>query len=91
MVIFGEYIEAFMKVFLDDFDVYNRKEDHLDHLWMCLEKCWGSRLSLNPAKCVFRVTSGALLKHIVSKDGIVVDPEKVKEILQARHQPMPKP
>ena len=53
---------------------------------MCLVKCQGFRLSLNPAKCVFGVTSGALLGHIVNKDGIIVDPEKVKAILQP---PMP--
>ena len=34
-------------------------------------------------KCVFRVTSGNLLGHIVSKDGIVVEPNKVREILEA--------
>ena len=34
-------------------------------------------------KCVFGVTSGTLLGHIVSKDGISVDPDKVKEILDA--------
>ena len=48
-----------------------------------MKKCRGSRLSLNPEKCVFGVTSGALLGHIVSNDGIVVDPDKVKAILQA--------
>ena len=40
-------------------------------------------IKLNPAKCVFGVTNGALLWHIVSKDGIVVDPYKVKAILHA--------
>ena len=55
----------------------------MDHLRMCLEKCRGSRLSLNLAKCVFEVTSGALLGHVVSKEGIVVDSDKVKTILQA--------
>ena len=41
------------------------------------------RLSLNPAKCVFGVTSGDLLSHIVSKDGIAVDPDKVRAIVEA--------
>ena len=83
MEIFGEYISTFMQVFLDDFVVYRWQEDHLNHLWMCLEKCRVSRLSLSSAKCVFGVTSGTLLGHIVSKDRIIVDPDKVTTILKA--------
>ena len=48
-----------------------------------MEKCREYRLSLNLAKCVFRVASGNLLGHIVSKDGIAVDPDKVRAILEA--------
>ena len=40
-------------------------------------------MSLNPAKCMFGVTSGNLLGHIVSKDRTAVDPEKVRAILEA--------
>ena len=83
MEIFGEFIPAFMQVFLDDFAVYSREGEHLQHLRLCLEKCRAYRLSLNPVKCVFGVSSGALLGHIVSKDGIAVDPHKVKAILEA--------
>ena len=35
------------------------------------------------AKCVFGVKSGTVLGHIVSKEWIVVDPDKVKAILEA--------
>ena len=38
---------------------------------------------MNPAKCAFEVTSGALLGHIVSQEGIAVDPDKVRAILEA--------
>ena len=65
------------------FAVYSRKGEHLDHLWLCMEKCRGYRLSLNPANCVFEVTSNTILGHIVSKDEIAVDPDKVKAILEA--------
>ena len=37
-------------------------------------------LRLNPKKCVFGVTSGKLLGHIVSESGIEVDPDKIKAI-----------
>ena len=50
---------------------------------MCLEKCRSTQLSLNPTKYVFGVTSGALLGHIVRKEGIATDPHKVNAILQA--------
>ena len=40
------------------------------------------RLSLNPVKCAFAVTSGILLGHFVSKKGIAMDPNKVKAILE---------
>ena len=53
MEIFEEFIPAFMQVFLDDFAVYSKKGEHLDHLWLCLERCRGYRLSLNLVKCVF--------------------------------------
>ena len=83
MEIFGEFIPGFMQVFLDDFAVYSRHGEHLDHLRLCLEKCREYRLSLNPAKCVFGVASGNLLGHVVSREGIAVDPDKVKAILEA--------
>ena len=42
---------------------------------------------LNPKKCVFGVTSGKLLGHIVSERGIKVDPDKIKAI---QEMPVPK-
>ena len=54
-----------------------------EHLRLCLEKCREGRFSLNPGKCAFGVTSGTLLGHIVSQEGITVDPDKVKAILEA--------
>ena len=80
---FVDYIPAFMQVFLDDFAVYSNRTDHFTHLQLCLEKCRQGRLSLNPTKCAFGVTSGTLLGHIVSQEGIVVDPDKVKTVLEA--------
>ena len=86
MEIFGEYISVFMQVFLDNFIVYSCTEEHLDHLWMCLEKCRRSQLSLNLAKCVFKVTSGTLLRLIVNKDKTIVDHSKMKmQILEWMH------
>lgn len=37
-------------------------------------------ISLNPKKCHFVVTEGKLLGHIVSQEGIRIDPERVEAI-----------
>ena len=37
-------------------------------------------MSLNPKKCVFSVIEGKLLGHIMSKDGVRIDPERVMAI-----------
>ena len=42
---------------------------------------------MNPKKCIFGLTLGKLLGHIVSQKGIEVDPDKVKTI---REMPPPK-
>ena len=80
---FGEFIPTFMQVFLDDFAVYWMRANNLGHLRVCLEWCRSTWLSRNPAKCVFGFTNGALLGHIVSQDGIAVDPGKIKAIVEA--------
>ena len=36
--------------------------------------------SLNPAKSIFGVDEGKLLGHMISKDGVKVDPKRVEAI-----------
>ena len=40
-------------------------------------------MSLNPVKCAVGVTSGTLLGHIVRGEGIVVDLDKMKVVIEA--------
>ena len=62
-----------MQVFLDDFAMYGHRLEHMTQLRLCLDRCRQARLSLNPAKCAFLVTSGNLLSHIVSQEGIAME------------------
>ena len=55
--------------------------NHLGHLAMRLEKCRTSRLSHNLLKCAFGLSSDMLLGHIISKNVMVLNPAKVKAIL----------
>jgi hypothetical protein len=59
----------------------SNRSDHIDHLRAIFLRCRFYRIRLNPHKCIFAVESGRLLGFIVSKDGIRVDPLKIKAIL----------
>jgi len=78
---FKEYLNDFMQVFKDDFNVYGQKEEHLNHLKKSLTQCGNNGISLNPKKCAFCVNLGVLLGHIVYEDGLLVDPRKINIIM----------
>ena len=56
------------------------REGHFEALDKFLARLEKYNLRLNPKKCIFGVTSGKLLRHIVSERGIEVDPDKIKAI-----------
>ena len=55
-------------------------KSHIGHLKQVFERCREFGISLNPAKSVFGVTRGKLLGHIICKDGVKIDPERVEGI-----------
>ena len=70
-------------IYLDDITIFSkRREEHVFHLRHIFERCRKYGISLNPRKCVFAVTEGKLLGHIVSKKGISIDPERIRAIEQ---------
>ena len=52
----------------------------MKHLENILLKCRRFGISLNPTKRIFALTLGKLLGHIISKDGIKIDPNRVNAI-----------
>jgi hypothetical protein len=66
---FCEYIDVFMKIFLDDFTIFNDMSTHLEKLRKCFLKCKEYGISLNPNKCAFMVCSRTILGFIISKRG----------------------
>jgi hypothetical protein len=54
--------------------------EHIHHLRKVFGRCRLYGVSLNPKKCIFIVTQGKLLGHIVCKEGIYIDSEIFKEI-----------
>ena len=75
--------DKFVVIYLDDITVFSQSNDeHLKHLKENFLKCRKFGLSLNPKKSHFAVQEGKLLGHLVSADGIRIDPERVKSILK---------
>ena len=75
--------EKFVVFYLDDISLFSQSdEEHLKHLKQTFLKCRKFGLSLNPKKSHFVVQEGKLLGHLVSTDGIRIDPERVKSILK---------
>ena len=75
-----------VEVYVDDMMVKSpTREDHFAYLDKFLERVIQYNLRLNPKKCIFGVTSGKLLGHVVSKNGIEIDPEKIKAIREMQH------
>ena len=54
--------------------------EHIQHLQRTFEKCRRYGLSLNPQKYLFSLDEGKLLGHIVTKDGVKIDPKRVEVI-----------
>ncbi len=73
-----EYIDVFIKIFLDDFTIFNNLSTHLEKLRKFLFKC----ISLNLDKCAFMVCFGTILGFIVSKEGKILDPKKIEALVQ---------
>lgn len=70
-------------VYMDDITVYSYcRRDHIYFLRQIFERCRRYGISLNPKKSIFAVTEGKLLGHILSKDEIVIDPERIQTIMR---------
>ena len=79
--LFHDMMHKEVEVYVDDMMVKSEiREGHFETLDKFLARLEKYNLRLNPKKCVFRVTSGKLLGHIVSERGIEVDPDKIKAI-----------
>ncbi|XP_042457800.1 uncharacterized protein LOC122041967 [Zingiber officinale] len=84
--IFGELLEHCMEVFMDDFSVYGSSFDAcLENLSRVLNRCIETDLVLNFEKCHFMVEHGIVLGHVISREGIKVDPAKINVISSLSH------
>lgn len=76
-IAFIDEIKRFVVVYLDDITVFSKKQkEHHKDLEKVFQKCRKFGISLNPTKSIFALTKGKLLGHIISKEGIKIDPSR---------------
>ncbi|KAL5576538.1 hypothetical protein UlMin_018237 [Ulmus minor] len=59
---------------------YESQEDHANHLRMVLQTLVEHRLYAKFSKCEFWLQSVQFLGHVISKDGLAVDPAKIEAV-----------
>jgi len=80
--VFMSELDKFVVVFIDDILVYSRnEEEHAEHLRVVLSRLREHQLYAKFSKCEFWLTKVPFLGHVLSQEGISVDPAKVQEVL----------
>ncbi|XP_055824360.1 uncharacterized protein LOC129892848 [Solanum dulcamara] len=81
--IFRPYIDQFVVVFIDDILIYSKsKEEHDKHLRIVLQALKEKELYAKLSKCEFWLNEVAFLGHVVSTEGVKVDPSKIETFVE---------
>jgi hypothetical protein len=79
--VFMEELDRFVVVFIDDILIYSETtEEHEEHLRVVLERLRQRKLYAKFSKCEFWMEKVAFLGHVLSAEGIAVDPSKVESV-----------
>ncbi len=78
---FREYLGMFLKLFLNNCNVFNDVNMHLDKLWLCFDKCWKFDINLKLEKCMFLVYLRVILGYVVSKEGNLHESKNILAIV----------
>ena len=81
--VFRSYVDQFVVIFLEDILVYSKdQKSHDTHLRVVLKTLRKEQLYAKLSKCEFWMNEVSFLGHIVSKEGIRVDPKKIEVVVE---------
>ena len=73
--VFQPYLDRFVIVFINDILVYSgSSEEHLEHLRIVLQTLRERQLYAKLSKCQFWLDRVTFLGHVISVEGVSVDP-----------------
>ena len=79
--VFMEELDKFVVVFIDDILIYSANvEEHEQHLRVVLEKLRQNQLYTKFSKCEFWLEEVTFLGHILTAEGVAIDPNKIEAI-----------
>jgi hypothetical protein len=80
--VFMPELDKFVMVFIDGILIYSKsEEEHAQHLRVILQRLRDHQLYAKFSKCAFWLKEVLFLRHVISAEGITVDPSKVQEVL----------
>jgi hypothetical protein len=78
-----KFLDRFVLVFIDDILIYSKNiKEHEKHLILVLQVLREHQLYAKFRKCDFFQKQVHYLGHVISKEGVVVDPDKVISIME---------
>jgi len=81
--VFRPYLDEFVVVFIDDILIYSKiEEEHSEHLRIVLQTLREHKLYAKLSKCEFWLSEVTFLGHVISKEGVKVDPQMVKAVIE---------
>ena len=86
--VFRPYVDQFVVVFIDDILGYSKDtQEHEQHMRILMETLRDKKLYAKLSKCDFWLKEVSFLGHIVSIEGIRVDPIKIEAIVNWKQPP----
>jgi len=77
------FLDKFVVVFIDDILIYSRiQEEHAEHLRLVLGALREKQLYAKLSKCEFWMDEVQFLGHVISVQGIAMDPTKVEAVVK---------
>src|SRR6266498_1938700 len=80
--ILRKYLRDFVFVYLDDIIIYSKTwKGYLNHLRLVFEALRGAGLMVKVKKCKFARKELKFLGHVINREGIRTDPEKIEKMV----------
>src|SRR6266498_545547 len=77
-----KYLGKFILVYLNDIIIYSKTfEEHKEHVRLVFEALQAASLMMKLRKCKFAQKELQFLRHIISVEGIRIDPDKIAKMV----------